>query len=119
MQREQFEQLVEQAVKDLPKFFQEKLENLAIVVEDVPPPDIQDKFPGSVILGLYQGIPLPDRSVFYSHPYPDVISIYQRNIEYMCRTEQEIVDQVKKTVMHEIGHYFGFDEAKLHELGLG
>jgi len=58
------------------------------------------------------------RRVCYLYPYPDVISIYQRNIERVCRTEAEIVRQVRQTVMHEIGHYFGLDEDKLREMGL-
>ena len=118
MQRDRFETLVEQAVRELPPFFQEKLENLAIVVEDVPPPDIQAQFPNQVLLGLYQGVPAPDRSVWSHHPYPDMISIYQRNIEYVCSSEAEIVQQVRQTVMHEIGHYFGFNEEELEDMGL-
>ena len=85
MRRERFEQLVEEAVRDLPAFFQERLENLAIVVEDVPPPDVQAQFPGQVLLGLYQGVPVPERSVWSEHPYPDMISIYQRNILWLRR----------------------------------
>jgi len=118
MQRNRFEQLVEEAVRELPPFFQEKMENLAIVVEDDPPPDIQAKFPGQMLLGLYQGVPMPNRSVWAEHMYPDMISIYQRNIEQICRTDSEVVAQVKKTVMHEIGHYFGFDEDELADMGL-
>ncbi len=118
MDRQRFEALVEQAVAELPKFFQEKLENIAIVIEDLPPLDIQTQYPGGVLLGLYQGVPLRDRSVWSNYPYPDVISIYQRNIERICRTDEEIVRQARETVMHEIGHYFGMDEEQLRELGL-
>ena len=70
------------------------------------------------MLGLYQGVPIPERTVWASHPYPDMISIYQRNIEYIARSHNEIVEQVRKTVMHEIGHYFGFGEAELADMGL-
>lgn len=105
-------------MRDLPQFFQEKLENIAIIVEDDPPQDIAEKYPGQVLLGLYQGVPKPDRSVWAYSPYPDMISIYQRNIEYIARTHSEIVNQVRKTVMHEIGHYFGFGEAELADMGL-
>ena len=116
--RERFQELVERAIEELPEFFKEKLENIAIVIEDVPPPDIQAKYPGQMLLGLYQGVPLTERSVWSQYPYPDVISIYQRNIEAICRSEEEIVQQVRETVMHEIGHYFGMDEEKLRRLGL-
>lgn len=118
MNRKDFEALVEEAVSDLPQFFQEKLENIAIIVEDLPPAEIQEKYPGQVLLGLYQGVPKPERSVWSYQPYPDMISIYQRNIEYIARSHQEIVDQVRKTVMHEIGHYFGFGEEELEDMGL-
>lgn len=115
--RKRFEELVERAVEELPEFFKEKLENVAIVIEDVPPPEVQREL-GPDILGLYQGVPLPERSVWSQYPYPDVIAIYQRNIEAICRSEAEIIQQIKETVMHEIGHYFGLDEEKLRELGL-
>lgn len=120
MDRRRFEQLVERAVTDLPEFFQEKLENIAIIVEDVPPPELEEEYrrEGQLLLGLYQGVPRPDRSVWAHYPYPDVISIYQRNIEHVARTEEEIIREVQKTVMHEIGHYFGMDEDQLRELGL-
>ena len=119
MERERFQELVEQAVTDLPGFFQEKLENIAIVIEDYPPPDVASRYPDGLLLGLYRGVPLTERSIWSFHPYPDVISIYQRNIERLCHTDQEIVQQVRQTVMHEIGHYFGMDEEQLRELGLG
>ncbi|OGF53316.1 MAG: hypothetical protein A2Z21_10645 [Candidatus Fraserbacteria bacterium RBG_16_55_9] len=119
MDRERFQELVEQAVVDLPEFFKEKLENIAIVIEDHPPLDVASHYPGALLLGLYRGVPLPERSVWSLHPYPDVISIYQRNIERICHSEQQIVQQVRETVMHEIGHYFGMDEEQLRELGLG
>ncbi len=118
MDRGRFAELVEQAVADLPEFFREKLENIAIVIEDTPPPEVEEQYPGQLLLGLYQGVPRPSRSVWSLHVYPDVISIYQRNIEAVCSTEDEIIQQVRETVMHEIGHYFGMDEGQLRELGL-
>jgi predicted Zn-dependent protease with MMP-like domain len=118
MDRRRFEELVERAVEELPEFFKEKLENVAIVIEDLPPPEIEDRYRGQLLLGLYQGVPRPQRSVWAQYPYPDVISIYQRNIERICRTEEEIIQQVRKTVIHEIGHYFGLDEEKLRKMGL-
>jgi predicted Zn-dependent protease with MMP-like domain len=119
MDREEFQRLVEEAVADLPRFFQEKLENIAIVIEDVPAPELAEHGRGELLLGLYRGVPLPQRSVWSFHPYPDIIHIFQRNIERICRTEEEIIEQVRQTVMHEIGHHFGMDEEQLRELGLG
>lgn len=115
---ERFNQLVEEAVAVLPPFFKEKLENVAIVVEERPAPELEDDHPDELLLGLYQGVPRSKRSVWGNYPYPDMISIYQRNIETICRSEQEIVEQVRQTVMHEIGHYFGFGEEALREMGL-
>ncbi|MBI1730136.1 metallopeptidase family protein [Candidatus Acetothermia bacterium] len=118
MNREKFEALIEEAVRDLPPLFQEKLENIAIVVEDYPPKHIAGRAKNSLVLGLYEGVAQPDRSVWSVHLLPDKISIYQKNIEAVCSTEAEIISEVRKTVMHEIGHYFGFDEAELHDMGL-
>lgn len=118
MDRQRFEALVEEALDGLPEFFQEKLQNLAVIVEDAPPPDVVEEFNDDRILGLYQGIPLPERSVWDDYPYPDVISIYQRNIEDATTSDEEIVEEVRLTVMHEIGHYFGMDEDDLYKLGL-
>ena len=117
MDRKKLEELVAEAIDGLPEDFRQKLENIAIVVEDEPPRDIQSKYKGQLLLGLYTGVPLPKRSVWSNYPLPDFIAIYQRNIERICRTEQEIVRQVRETVMHEIGHYFGMDEEDLRESG--
>ncbi len=120
MDRRRFEELVAEALDRLPAYFREKLDNIAVIVEDEPPPEIAEEYQrdGQLLLGLYQGVPLPERSVWSPYPYPDVISIYQRNIERICRTEEEIIQQVQETVMHELGHYFGMDEEKLRDLGL-
>lgn len=118
MDRQRFEGLVEEALDQLPEFFRSKLQNLAVIVEDAPPPDVVDDMGDDQMLGLYQGIPLPERSVWDDYPYPDVISIYQRNIEAIARTDQAIIEEVRITVMHEIGHYFGMDEDDLAKLGL-
>lgn len=115
MDRARFEKLVGEAVASLPKFFRERLENVAIIVEDYPGPEVQGRFRGRV-LGLYHGVPRPKRSVWAHYPSPDVIYIYQKNIEAICRTEEEIKEQVRKTVIHEIGHYFGLTDERIREL---
>ncbi len=75
--------------------------------------------PGKLLLGLYHGIPLTKRGEFYNLVAPDKISIYQEHIEAVCETDDEVREQVRKTVLHELGHYFGIDDDRLHELGMG
>lgn len=75
--------------------------------------------PRGLLLGLYHGIPLTKRGEFYNLVAPDKISIYQESIEAICETDDEVREQVRKTVLHELGHYFGIDDDRLHELGMG
>jgi predicted Zn-dependent protease with MMP-like domain len=111
MTRAQFERLVWEAVESLPRFFQDRLQNVVIVVEDHPDP------PDDTLLGLYHGVPLPERSVFSEQIQPDVIYIFQENIEALAGGDpDEIRRQIRITVIHEIGHYFGLDEDQLAAL---
>jgi len=110
MQREEFETLVKQALKDLPKIFRDKLENVEIVIEDEP---IAQKS----LLGLYQGVPLKKRGVWYGNVMPDKITLFQKNIERISRSEEEIGEWINKVLIHEIGHYFGFGEEELKNIG--
>lgn len=108
MTRAQFERLVKEAVESLPRFFKDRLQNVMIVIEDRPDP------PDDTLLGLYHGVPLPERSVFADQMHPDIIYIFQKNIEAIAHDdEDEIRRQIRITVMHEIGHYFGLDEGQL------
>lgn len=75
--------------------------------------------PGRLLLGLYHGVPLTHRGENYNLVPPDKISIYQEPIEAICATDEEVRDQVRKTVLHELAHYFGIDDDRLEELGLG
>jgi predicted Zn-dependent protease with MMP-like domain len=75
--------------------------------------------PGSMLLGLYHGVPLTRRGENYNLVLPDKISIYQEPIEAICRDDDEVRLQVRKTVLHELAHYFGIDDDRLHDLGLG
>jgi predicted Zn-dependent protease with MMP-like domain len=109
MERERFEELVGEAVEQLPQEFQAKLQNIAIIVEDFPPPEM--RYDG-LLLGLFHGIPRTEKSVFFSAP-PDRIFLYQKNIEAICRTDKEIQGQIRQTLLHEIGHYFGLSEDDL------
>lgn len=110
---ERFRELVEQAMKSLPEQFFERLDNVEILVEDAPDPETQSRFPG--LLGLYRGVPQTERSTFHLGLMPDVISIYKRNIERLCRTEAEIRREIRKTLLHEIGHHFGLSEEDLED----
>jgi predicted Zn-dependent protease with MMP-like domain len=104
-----FEALVTEALDDLPPHLGRLMRNVAVTVEHEPGP------PG--LLGLYRGVPLTERTSQYSATLPDHITIYRVAICAICRTEAEVVEQVKRTVIHEIGHYFGIDDERLHELG--
>lgn len=112
--REQFERLVDQAVDQIPEKLARQVVNVAVVVEDEPPPDA----PG--LLGLYQGIPLTERGAgSYAGVLPDTITVYRGPLTRMCQTVEQLIEQVTITVVHEIGHYFGIEEHRLHELGWG
>lgn len=104
-----FEVLVTEALDDLPPHLGRLMRNVAVTVEHEPGP------PG--LLGLYRGVPLTERSSQYSATLPDHITIYRMAICAVCSTPAEVIDQVKRTVVHEVGHHFGIDDDRLHELG--
>ena len=109
-----FRELVVEALDDLPEGFRQHLSNVEVVVEERPPLDIARRFAG-LLLGLYQGTPLPRRS-FMAVAMPDKISIYKGNIERICSSEEAIRTQVRDTVIHEIGHHFGLTEEELKDV---
>ncbi len=117
---DEFIELVEEALTDIPDALTAYLRDVTVDVEPMPDrlacEEAGVRFPRT-LLGLYRGTPLTDRSVEHNAGLPDRITIYQHNIERMCRTREQIVDQVRKTVFHEIGHHFGLDEDDLDELG--
>ncbi|GMU23808.1 MAG: hypothetical protein AMXMBFR13_38860 [Phycisphaerae bacterium] len=119
---EEFELVVEDAIASIPEGFHRYLEDLAIDVEDMPDEltceEVGVRDPRG-LLGLYRGTPLTHRHVEDPYRYPERIVIYQRNIERMCKSRRQMVDQIRKTVLHEIGHHFGLSERQLRELGYG
>jgi len=116
--RARFEELVAEAIESLPDDFKDKLNNVAVVVEDLPSPrDARRHGHGGLLLGLYQGQPLTERDSRYGMVFPDKITIYQGNVEAVSRSETEIRRQVRTTVLHEIAHHFGIDDRRLRELG--
>jgi predicted Zn-dependent protease with MMP-like domain len=104
-----FEDMVVAALDSLPEDLGRLMRNVAVTVEHGPGP------PG--LLGLYQGIPLTSRTSQYAGVLPDRITIYRRAICVICDTEAEVVEQVRRTVIHEVAHHFGIDDARLTELG--
>jgi predicted Zn-dependent protease with MMP-like domain len=117
-----FADLVSEAIDSLPEEFLERLENVQVDIEEWPTRDDladaglahRDKYS---LLGLYHGVPLTDRGVYYM-AFPDRITIYQKPIEAMVGEDEERVrEQVRRTVIHEIAHYYGIDDQRLEELG--
>jgi predicted Zn-dependent protease with MMP-like domain len=106
---DRFEALVSSALDSLPPELGQQITNVAVTVEHNSGP------PG--LLGLYEGIPLTSRTSSYAGVLPDRITIYRLAICAICHTEQEVADQVRQTVIHEVGHYFGIDDDRLAELG--
>jgi predicted Zn-dependent protease with MMP-like domain len=109
LSHQRFEYLVGKVLSGLPEEFQSRLENVALFIEDEPPADMPD------ILGLYEGVPLTERSLD-GITMPDRITLYKRPIERVCRTENEIKTEVRLTVLHEVGHFFGLQEEQLEKI---
>jgi predicted Zn-dependent protease with MMP-like domain len=121
MTREQFKELVEEAIDSIPPRFAREIKNVAIVIDDEPSADLlaeMEMGPDDVLLGLYQGIPLTERSsASYGNVLPDRITLYQRCIEEDCEgDEDEIVVAIGETLIHELGHYFGLSEEEIMEI---
>lgn len=119
---EEFEDFVDEALEEIPPLFESYMDGLAVDVEPMPDDDTLDELgidDPRGLLGLYRGTPLTSRSVEQSLRMPDSIVIYQRNIERMCRTREQLVQQIRKTILHEVGHHFGMDERELREMGYG
>lgn len=117
MTREQFEETAQRAFDALPADFTDKVENVFIVVEDYPSDDVLGRVKADrySLLGLYQGIPLTQRGQWYgmTATLPDKISLYQKNIEAVCKDEEEIELRIMEVLFHELGHYFGMDEKQV------
>jgi predicted Zn-dependent protease with MMP-like domain len=122
MNREKFEQLVARAVEMLPEDLLDEMENVDIVTADYPTDEqeqILEDREDETLLGLYEGIPLTERTYSYGFVMPDKITVFKNAIESICESEQEIVDEIRRVVIHEIAHHFGIDDERLDELGWG
>jgi predicted Zn-dependent protease with MMP-like domain len=118
--RAHFERLVADALRSIPPDLRGALDNIEVVVDDWATDVHLEEAglePGDVLYGLYHGTPLPERSPMQPYSLPDVITIFQGPIEDECETEEEMREEIRRTVVHEIAHYFGFDEERLAELG--
>jgi predicted Zn-dependent protease with MMP-like domain len=104
-----FEEMVVEALDGLPEELGRLMSNVAVTVQHEPGP------PG--LLGLYEGIPLTSRTTGYAGVLPDRITIYRLAICAICQTEEQVVDEVRRTVVHEVGHHFGIGDDRLRELG--
>jgi len=122
LRQDEFADLVEQALASLPASFQPYIENLIVDIQPAPTPkqlaDLGLRR-GDRLMGLYQGVPLTEKSSRDTVDWPEQVIIFQRDVEAVCRTRREIVEQVRRTVLHEVGHHFGLDEGDLEDLGYG
>jgi len=118
MDRPAFEKLVQNSLRSLPRRFKQKMENITIEIEDKPSPALLRDMgiESGTLFGLYQGVPLTEREWNYGNVLPDRIVIYQRPIEAAASSSEGIEEIVRDTVMHEIGHYFGFSDSELDEM---
>ncbi len=121
MNRLEFEDLVRQAIETLPEEFLARLDNVDVVVADRPTREqigAGGVPTGETLLGLYEGVPLVDREN-YGLVVPDKITIFQMPLVEMCSTREELIDEVRVTVVHEVAHFFGLDDRALRKMGLG
>jgi predicted Zn-dependent protease with MMP-like domain len=127
MEREKFVKLVEEALDSLPSRFRERIHNVAVLVENVPPEKLSRRGSRNIgiidsddaeklVLGVFEGVPTTKKSVFDLPVGPDRIVLYQKNIEAVCSNEDEIRREIRLTVLHELGHYFGMTEAQLEDV---
>jgi predicted Zn-dependent protease with MMP-like domain len=111
MDPERFDALVDEALDGIPDELADLVRNVVVLVEEEAPPEDPD------LLGLYEGVALTERSGDLLPQLPDRIFVYRNNLLDMCESEAELVDEVRITVVHEVAHHFGIDDARLHDLG--
>jgi predicted Zn-dependent protease with MMP-like domain len=118
MKREHFVKVVEEALDLLPQEFRSRIRNVAVLVEDKPPnqPALRSGQQRQLLLGLFHGVPTTKKSIFDLPTGPDHIVLYQKNIEAVCSNAAEVREQIRLTVIHELGHYFGMDESQLKDV---
>lgn len=118
--RRRFKALAREAVEGLPEHLRARIDNVAIIVRRRPTARelrAAGVPRGGTLLGLYQGTPLPLRTSGYNMTLPDRIYLFREPLEAMCRTDEQLVAQIRRTVLHELAHHFGIDDARLTEIG--
>jgi len=108
---QEFEVLVANALDQIPAELAGLMDNVVVVIEEQAPPDDPD------LLGLYAGTPLTERDSWYAGSLPDRIIIYRLPTLEICETVDDVVEEVRITVVHEVAHHFGIDDDRLHQLG--
>jgi len=118
MTREAFNQVVAEVMDSLPEEFRRRIRNVAVLVEDLPPDQKPPKAggPRTLRLGLFHGVPMTHKSVFQLPAGPDYVVLYQKNLEAVSANEAELREQIRRTVIHEFGHYFGMSEEQLKDV---
>jgi predicted Zn-dependent protease with MMP-like domain len=117
MKREHFVKVVEETLDSLPQEFRSRIRNVGVLVEDMPPNQLlQSEQQRRLLLGVFHGVPTTKKSMFDLPTGPDHIVLYQKNIEAVCSSEPEVREQIRLTVIHELGHYFGMDENQLKDV---
>jgi len=119
--RDEFEDLVREVLDELPEEFAQRIDNVAVVIEDEPAPELLRSLGlhphRDTLFGLYQGVPLHARGASYGNVLPDKITIFYRPLLRACRTPDQIRRQVRTTVIHEIAHFFGMNDRQIRDLG--
>jgi predicted Zn-dependent protease with MMP-like domain len=117
---EEFQEIMESSMESIPDIFKKKLDNIIFIIEDYPSPSdlsrlgMQDK---RQILGLYSGVPYTHRNTWYAGTMPDRIILFQRNIEALCYSKEELSKKIQEVVIHEIAHYFGMSDKEIRKAG--
>ncbi len=109
-----------EALEEVPEFFKEKLENVDIVIEDRPSKGLLRRLRvprGGTLYGLYQGVPMQGRGLSYGGVLPDKITLFKDPLESSCPSPEALRERVRRTVIHELAHYFGISDERLKELG--
>ncbi|ROQ90917.1 metallopeptidase family protein [Desulfosoma caldarium] len=122
LSRKEFEDIVERAVDRIPWTIRRHLHNLVIAVERRPSRELLEEMglpPHETLLGLYDGVPLSERNLTAPPLYPDTIYIFQDPLEELCTSEEELIEEIERTVVHEVAHALGISDERLEELGYG
>lgn len=116
----EFHRLVDESIETIPEIFKSKLDNIVFIIEDYPGADDMRRLnlkDITSLLGLYSGVPYTHRSTWYAGTVPDRILLFRKNIEAVCRSEEELRSKIREVIIHEIAHYFGMGEKEIRDAG--